>query len=86
MLFKKTKPSVESFVEETANDIIKKLGEDDKKYLLENSDYIPHHFGFGLWIRNTYIHGQELPLEYGDPDDLSGEIFDEVIRILRGEN
>ena len=73
---------MESFLTETTTDIIRELDDDDRQFLLENPDYSENHFGFGLWIRNTYIHDRNVPLEYGWPDDLSARIFDRVIQML----
>ncbi len=76
----------EWFVKATAKDIIEQLAEDEKEELLKNPDYIDHHEGFGMWIRNTYIHGKDLPMLFPImADDLSAIIFEEVISMLKGE-
>lgn len=76
----------EWFVKATAKDIIEQLSEDEKEELLKNPDYIDHHEGFGMWIRNTYIHGKDLPMMFPImADDLSAIIFEEVIEELTGE-
>lgn len=82
MLLDETDSSVESFLTETATDIVSKLDDDDKQFLLENPDYTEHHFGFGLWIRNTYIHDHNLPVVFCQPDELSALVFDRVIQML----
>jgi len=35
------------------------LSEEDKKAILKSRDIIEFHFTSGLWIRNTWIYGNE---------------------------
>lgn len=37
----------------------KRLSEEDKNAILKASDMIEFHFSLGLWIRNTWIYGNE---------------------------
>ena len=75
----------EKFVNETASDAISKLSKEDKKALLDNPDPIYHHFGYGMYIRNRYIHNKELRFPVVFKDDLSSEIVEEIIRRLQEE-
>lgn len=72
-------------MEETAYKLLSELKEEDKKVLLENPDYSLHHFGFGLYIRNQYIHGKDLDFFFVQADDLSHDVFEELIRLLKEE-
>ena len=37
----------------------KRLSEEDKKAILKARDMIEFHFSLGMWIRNTWIYGNE---------------------------
>ena len=65
----------------------KKLSEEDKQTILKARDMIEFHFSLGLWIRNTWIYGNEderietLAKDLGEDlwfsaDDLSSAILD----------
>ncbi|MBR5944331.1 MAG: hypothetical protein IKZ94_05220 [Lachnospiraceae bacterium] len=75
----------EKFVDETVKDAVSKLTEADKKALLENPDPIEHHFGYGMYIRNHYIHGKDLSFPVTFADDLSAEIVEEIIKKIQLE-
>lgn len=78
----------DKFVQETAEDVIKNLTDEDKASLLQHSDYVEHHFGLGLYIRNHYIHGKPVnatKFPFG-ADGASHEIFDRVIELLKEES
>ena len=77
-------------IEEIVDREIATLSEEDKAYLLEHPDYTEHHFGYGLYLRNEYIHSGLLDNEdeYGlpilcIPDDLSEMLFQKIIESLR---
>ena len=80
------KAKQERFVEQTAKDILAGMSQDDKDYMILHPDPYEHHFGLGLFIRNKYIHGKELGFFYGDPDDLSHEIIQRLISLLKTLN
>ena len=75
----------DKFVADTVNDAISKLTDADKKELLEHPDPVDHHFGYGMYIRNHYIHGKELPFPVAFADDSSTEIVDEIIKKVQLE-
>lgn len=65
----------------------KRLSEEDKKAILKARDMIEFHFTLGMWIRNTWIYGNEeervqaLAKDLGEvvcfsADDLSSAILD----------
>ena len=72
----------------------KRLSEEDKKAILKASDMIEFHFSLGMWIRNTWIYGNEkerveaLAKDLGEdlwfsPDDLSSTILDGYKKYLK---
>ncbi len=77
-----------SFIEDVANKCIKKLSDEDKKYMREHTDSSEYHFSYGLYIRNHYIHNKNL-FEKGIramPDELSDHIVARIIEKLeKGE-
>ena len=75
----------DKFVADTVNDAISKLTDADKKELLEHPYSVDHHFGYGMYIRNHYIHGKELPFLVAFADDLSAEIVEEIIKKIQLE-
>ena len=65
----------------------KRLSDEDKKAILKARDMIEFHFSLGMWIRNTWIYGNEeervkaLAKELEEDlwfsaDDLSSAILD----------
>lgn len=75
----------EEFIESVAAKCIAKLSEEDKKVLIDNPDPSVHHFGYGLYIRNKYLHGKNLPMsvQFYPKDDLSSMILERIIEILK---
>lgn len=76
-----TKPITEKeFVSHVVNDIIENLDDEAKQNWIDNPEY--DHFGRGMWIRNEYLWGQNLPFIF-EPDDMSEVIFNKVIEALK---
>lgn len=71
----------DEFVKAVAKDCIKSLSEEEKDYIRNNPDD-DYHFGYGMYIRNHYIHGKELAFNFFHADDLSGEIMQTIIDSL----
>ena len=44
----------------------KRLSDEDKKAILKARDMIEFHFSLGMWIRNTWIYGNEEERSHGD--------------------
>lgn len=72
----------------------KRLSEEDKMAILKARDVIEFHFTLGMWIRNTWIYGNEeervemLAKDIGenifwDADCLSSAILDSYKKYLR---
>lgn len=72
----------------------KRLSDEDKKAILKARDMIEFHFSLGMWIRNTWIYGNEeervkaLAKELEEDlwfsaDDLSSAILDGYKKHLR---
>ena len=72
----------------------KRLSEVDKKTILKSRDMIEFHFTLGMWIRNTWIYGNEeervqaLAKDLGEDlwfsaDDLSSAILDGYKKYLK---
>ena len=53
----------------------KRLSEEDKKAILKSRDMIEFHFTLGMWIRNTWIYGNEEERVEALAKDLGEEIF-----------
>lgn len=53
----------------------KRLSEEDKKAILQASDMIEFHFSLGMWIRNTWIYGNEEERVEALAKDLGEEIY-----------
>lgn len=51
---------------------------------MNNPDYYEHHFGYGMYLRNKYIHNK---IEGAVMEDVMSEnIFDKIIALLKQEN
>lgn len=72
----------------------KRLTEEDKNAILKARDMIEFHFTLGMWIRNTWIYGNEeervqaLAKDLGEelwfsPDDLSSALLDGYKKYLK---
>ena len=72
------------FIEESANDLLQSLSNEDKETLRKTPDYASQHFGLGLYIRNKYVHGRSaddaLPFR---ADTVSHMIYDRMIEKLQ---
>ena len=75
----------EEFIETVANDCIKKMSEEDIQCLRDNPDPLDHHTGYGVYIRNHYIHRAKLPFP-AMADKLSNAIITRIMEILNIEN
>ena len=75
----------DAFINETVEAALSELTEEDKKALLDNPDPLDHHFGYGMYIRNRYIHGKKHGLIAMDKDSLSAQIVEEIIKRLQEE-
>ncbi len=76
------------FQRTVAEHLAKNLSEEDKKTILEDPKYERHHFGFGMYIRNKYIHGRNIQANKGKgfvmpADSISADIFHELVEILK---
>lgn len=74
----------------------KRLSEEDKEIILKAKDPISFHFTLVLWIRNTWIYGNDaecveaLAKDFGgdvfwDADSLSSAIVDGYKKHLKGK-
>jgi len=72
----------------------KRLTEEDKNAIIKARDMIEFHFTLGMWIRNTWIYGNEdkrvkaLAKDLGEnlwfsPDDLSSALLDGYKKYLK---
>jgi len=53
----------------------KRLNEENKKAILKSKDTIEFYFTLGMWIRNTWIYGNEEERVEALTKDLGEEIF-----------
>ncbi len=70
------KKYIEDFIEEVANKEINSMNEKEKKSFLGKPQY--QHFGYGLYLRNKYIHGKKFDMRI-DADGMSHQIFDRIV-------
>ena len=76
----------ENFIKSVARDCIKGLSKKEINYIKTNPNPIEYHFTLGIDIRNKYIYEADLPFPVWDADYLSGDIVEEIIRIVtKGE-
>lgn len=53
----------------------KRLSEEDRKSILKARNIIEFHFTLGMWVRNTWIYGNEEERVESLAKDLGEEIF-----------
>ena len=79
-------------IDEIAEKEVSILSNEDKDYLLNHPDYLDHHFGYGMYLRNEFIHSGVL--DEGDDDripilfiadDMSEILFNKIIDKLKEE-
>ncbi len=77
-------------IDEVAEKEVSRLSKEDKAFLLKHPDYYEHHFGYGMYLRNEYIHSGILEMKDEDglqmlyiADDLSELLFNRVIKKLK---
>lgn len=71
----------EDFINNIAEDIVDNLCDEDKQNWIDNIEY--DRFGRDMWVKNKYLWGQNLPFIV-NLDDLSLDIFNKAIELLRG--
>jgi hypothetical protein len=59
---------------------VRKMSNEDKEFYLNHPDYTEHHFEYGMYLRNRYIHGK---YEHVIADNMSDDIFETIIKLLR---
>lgn len=78
--------SEDEFIIRTVETELQNLSPRDKETLKRNPHPVMHHFGYGMYIRNRYIHGKHLGFEFSNPDELSWKIIEKIIRGVYEEN
>ncbi len=61
---------------------VNSMSRKDRVYYLSHPDYNEHHVGYGMYLRNKYIHGKMNVLQ---PDNMSDDIFSKIIELLKEE-
>ena len=64
-----------------AIDCVRGMSEDDRNYIRDNMDASKYHMGYGMYIRNQYIHSAKQH-EYFDADGFSGHVMNMIFTIL----
>lgn len=59
---------------------VRKMSNEDKEFYLNHPGYTEHHFEYGMYLRNRYIHGK---YEHVIADNMSDDIFETIIKLLR---
>ena len=63
-------------VNEIADKCVKALTPEDIEVLKKHPRSVEHHFDYGLYIRNQYIHGK---IEAFCPDGMSSDIIKKIL-------
>lgn len=74
----------QAFIEDVARKCIADMTEEEKQTFRDDPDPSNYHFGYGMYIRNKYIRGKELPIEFTyDADRMSGLILERIIELVK---
>ena len=63
-------------------EVFQGLSQEDRNHIFWHPNSTEHHFGLGLYIRNNYIHGKDLPFAYLQADSLSSEITARIASMI----
>ena len=72
----------DEFVNRVARECIADMTDEERIHFVGNPDPYEFHFGYGMYIRNKYIHGKNLGFFYGMADDLSHRIIVKIIELV----
>ncbi len=79
-----TEANRQAFIEDVARKCIADMTEEDKQAFRNDPDPSNYHFGYGMYIRNNYLRGKELPIEFTfDADRMSGLILERIIELVK---
>lgn len=80
-IFITDKKGYDDIVREIAKIEFASMDDEDKEYYLNHPDYYEHHFDYGMYLRNKYIHNKIEGAVIAD--NMSHHIFDKIIELLR---
>ena len=75
----------EKYVDEIAAKCLSEMTEEDKQVFREHPNPYEHHFGYGMYIRNQYLYGNELSVPAIIADNLSSRILEKIIDTILKE-
>ena len=79
-----TEEDRQAFIEDVARKCIADMTEEEKQTFMDDPDPLNYHFGYGMYIRNKYLRGKELPIEFiYDADRMSGQILEKIIELVK---
>ena len=81
--YKPDRSNIDSFTKSVADALIDYLDEETLNFVRDTSDIFWLHMGFGMWVRNMFIHPY-FGFAY-DADDLSEKIIYELKKRLKGK-
>ena len=64
-----------------ALDCISNMSGEDLSYISKHPQVTEYHFGYGMWIRNNYIHCSKRD-DFMMADDISGEVLRDIFAIV----
>ena len=64
-----------------ALDCISNVSGEDLSYISKHPQVTEYHFGYGMWIRNKYIHCSKRD-DFMMADDISGEVLRDIFAIV----
>ena len=64
-----------------ALDCISNMSGEDLSYISKHPQVTEYHFGYGMWIRNKYIHCSKRD-DFMMADDISGEVLRDIFAIV----
>lgn len=76
-----------AFIDATARKCIADLTEKDKRAFRDDSYPLHYHFGYGMYIRNTYLYAKKTPfaLLFPDANTVSGMIIKRMIELINAD-
>jgi len=85
LFYPENKQKYEALVKEIVLECIEKMSDDDCAYIRTHPDITRYHFGYGMYIRNTYGPRFDRVDEQISRDDMSGDVLSEIVKVLLPE-
>ena len=79
-MFMEDRNDYQDILQKIAEKEVRNMSDEERTFFLQHHDYMEHHFDYGMYLRNRYVHGK---YEAKWPDNVSEDIFNRIMELLR---